>query len=273
MKPDNFPFNFKYFIDFALNDKISWEILEIVLDDHSKTLAKSRELNKILLQQLKIFKESEQNQLEKDSKELIDESDYKEPKTSVIPIDFDPLEDETYQNEVEYDFPTNETEQTDLDIEILVTEKESIDPDMKSIKLEPMADGKKLFKCKMCSRKFEAKQMKDHRQSSHKHQKLFIECSLCGKIFKDEPKNIEYKKLFSHERKHRKQDNAEALKTCKECHKRFSTPWKVKKHMIIHDKLRQKPFQCKTCLVKFFSLDGLNSHIVKQHFQHIEALM
>ena len=79
MKPDNFPFNFKYFIDFALNDKISWEILEIVLDDHSKTLAKSRELNKILLQQLKAFKESEQNQLEKDSKELIDESDYKEP--------------------------------------------------------------------------------------------------------------------------------------------------------------------------------------------------
>ena len=75
----NFSFNFKYFIDFALNDKISWVILEIVLDDHSETLAKSRELNKILLQQLKAFKESERNQLEKDSKELIDESDYKEP--------------------------------------------------------------------------------------------------------------------------------------------------------------------------------------------------
>ena len=55
MKPENFPFNFKYFIDFALNDQISWNVLEIVLDDHSKTLSKSRELNKILLQQLKSF--------------------------------------------------------------------------------------------------------------------------------------------------------------------------------------------------------------------------
>ena len=271
MKSDNFPFNFKYFIDFALNDKISWEILEIVLDDHSKTLAKSRELNKILLQQLKAFKESAQEQLEKDSKELIDESDYKEL-TSVTPIDFIALDDEAYENEVEYDFPTNETEQTDDQSLSIVSEEKFLDP-KKSIRSEPMAGGKNLFKCKMCSRKYEAGQLKDHRKSYHEHQKLCIECTLCGKIFKDGFKNIEYKKLFSHERKHSKQDNAEALKTCKECHKRFSTPWKVKKHMIIHDKLRQKPFQCKTCLVKFFSLDGLNSHIVKQHFQHIEALM
>ena len=125
----------------------------------------------------------------------------------------------------------------------------------------------------MCSWKYEARQLKAHRKSYHKHQKLCIECTLCGKIYKDGSRNMHYRKFLIHELKHRKQVKAEASRTCKVCRTIFPTQSKLKKHIVIHDEKRQKPFQCKTCLDKFFSLVGLNSHIVKQHVQHIEALM
>ena len=118
-----------------------------------------------------------------------------------------------------------------------VTEKKCLDH-KKSIKLEPVADGKMLFKCKMCPRKYATRQWKAHRKSYHKRQKLCIECTLCGKIFKDGIKNVEYKKLRVHEGMHRKQVEVKASKTCKECQKRFQTPWKLRQHMVIHDKER-----------------------------------
>ena len=52
-KFENRQMDFEYFINFALDDQISWEVLEIFLNDHSITLQKSKALNKILLEQLK----------------------------------------------------------------------------------------------------------------------------------------------------------------------------------------------------------------------------
>ena len=52
-KFENRQMDFEYFINFALDDQISWEVLETFLDDHSITLPKSKELNKILLEKLK----------------------------------------------------------------------------------------------------------------------------------------------------------------------------------------------------------------------------
>ena len=45
--------DFRYFINFALNDQISWEVLGIFLDDFTSDLSKSKDLNKILLEQLR----------------------------------------------------------------------------------------------------------------------------------------------------------------------------------------------------------------------------
>ena len=45
--------DFSEFINSALNDQLSWEVLGVFLDNLTPTLAKSKDLNKILLQKLK----------------------------------------------------------------------------------------------------------------------------------------------------------------------------------------------------------------------------
>ena len=47
--------DFNYFIKFALNDKISWEVLGVFLNDFTSDLSKSKDLNRILLEQLRQF--------------------------------------------------------------------------------------------------------------------------------------------------------------------------------------------------------------------------
>ena len=45
--------DFNYFIKFALNDQISWEVLSVFLEDFTSDLSKSKDLNRILLEQLR----------------------------------------------------------------------------------------------------------------------------------------------------------------------------------------------------------------------------
>ena len=143
MKPQNVVFDFKYFIDFALNDKISWDVLETVLDDHSKTLPKARELNKILLQQLKGFhKGSKPIQIKQDVDEIsqvwinhtgtfsskVDEIDSKKRNSRhglqnmLETNQFDATEDETFENKFHHDLTSDSP---DSNIEIEDSEKDS----------------------------------------------------------------------------------------------------------------------------------------------------
>ena len=50
--------DFKYFIFLALKKEISWDNLAIILDGLATTLQRSKELNKILLEELKQSEES-----------------------------------------------------------------------------------------------------------------------------------------------------------------------------------------------------------------------
>ena len=47
----------RYFINFALKGMISWTVLDIFLDDLTPDLSKSKNLNKILLQQLQVLQD------------------------------------------------------------------------------------------------------------------------------------------------------------------------------------------------------------------------
>ena len=216
MKPDNFPFNFKYFIDFALSDKITWDVLEIVLDDHSKTLSKSRELNKILLQQLKAFKESKQNQVETATKDFIedhgnDDSDLKGLKTSMLPIDFDAFDDTDFnesnsrhalQNRVD---ATQECEDETFEVDHgLISESPNsiIEIDLEGYEKDSKVQINPKIKCGICGQTFHNPlTFKKHKEKVHENSinskkmdiqenksinKPKIKCQICDTLFKTE---------------------------------------------------------------------------------------
>ena len=218
MKPDNFPFNFKYFIDFALNDQISWNVLEIVLDDHSKTLPKSRELNKILLQQLKHFhKGSKKIQIRKDVDEFVQGGTYASKVNETVfdksnsrhalqnPLDtrhFGAIEDETSEIEVDHEM-TSESPDTMIED----SEKDS------NVQINPK------IKCGFCEKTFENPlTYKNHMEKAHENSnekmeikenknrtKPNIKCHLCDTLFKTQ------KGLKNHQVDHA--DDLKELKT------------------------------------------------------------
>ena len=47
--------DFRYFIHLAFDKEMSWEALAILLNDLAQTLTKSKELNKILLDELRVL--------------------------------------------------------------------------------------------------------------------------------------------------------------------------------------------------------------------------
>ena len=214
MKSQNVVFDFKYFIDFALNDKISWEILEMVLDDHSKTLSKSRELNKILLQQLKAFKESKQNQVETATMDFIEDhgndvSDLKGLKTSMLPIDFDAFDDtdesnsrHALQNRVD---ATQECEDETFEVDHdLISESPNsiIESGLKGYEKDSKVQINPKIKCGICGQTFHNPlTFKKHKEKVHENSinskkmdiqenksinKPKIKCQICDTLFKTE---------------------------------------------------------------------------------------
>ena len=205
ISPETNQFNFKYFIDFALNGKITWEVLEVFLDDHSKTLPKSRELNKILLQKLQEFQTgSNQIQVKKDVNEFsqvwinnpetfASKSDGIDSKKRNLrhvlqnPLEtfhYDVNEDEAYDKEVDFDFPS---QLLDSNIDIVEPENDT------KVQINP------IIRCHFCEKKFDnplnyKKHVEKIHENSIKEKKMVIkeesvrktkfQCKICKMIFK-----------------------------------------------------------------------------------------
>ena len=110
--------DFSEFINSALNDQLSWEVLGVFLDNLTPTLAKSKDLNKILLQKLKQLNIQLKNKAVEedpfaevwvDDGNLANDSFQNETDSKVVlqrtlnAMD----EDERYENEVDYDLPND----------------------------------------------------------------------------------------------------------------------------------------------------------------------
>ena len=67
--------NFKYFIFLAFKKEISWDNLAIILDGLTTTLQRSKELNKILLEELKLSEEREETKSRQSNEKIFNESD------------------------------------------------------------------------------------------------------------------------------------------------------------------------------------------------------
>ena len=294
MKPENPPFDFKYFIDFALNDKISWDVLETVLDDHSKTLPKARELNKILLQQLKGFhKSSKPIQIKQDVDEIsqvwinhtgtfsskVDEIDSKKRNSRyglqnlLETNQFDATEDETSENTFDHDLTSDSP---DSNIEIEDSEMDS------NVQINPK------IKCGFCVETFAnpltfKKHMERAHENSSKSNKMDIKeyksmkdpnlkCQNCDALFKTDKGLKNHQAIHAHENvlvnpeDETPEDGEMNDYTIVSSDQEEVTEWKSPdlQDKINHYQTNGKLFQCKMCS-EACEASKLRVHVKGQH--------
>ena len=117
-----------------------------------------------------------------------------------------------------------------------------------------------MYQCKMCSRKCKANELRRHTKVYHKHQKLSFECTLCGKMYRDEDqKKITPEYVRAHEARHKKEMQKKGSFKCNGCPKSYNEKSQLREHVRIHD----KPFQCKSCMKEFFTMKSIKRHTEK----------
>ncbi|CAG2055409.1 unnamed protein product [Timema podura] len=110
-----------------------------------------------------------------------------------------------------------------------------------------------LFVCVTCVKVFpNENELKSH-TSAHSHEKQHL-CETCGKSFKIKTAMME------HLRVHLNDEDKEKFE-CDTCHTLYSSKNILKRHMILHDKAKEKKYACETCGKTFFKLPNLRLHI------------
>nr|CAD7610345.1 unnamed protein product [Timema genevievae] len=110
-----------------------------------------------------------------------------------------------------------------------------------------------LFVCVTCVKVFpNESELKSH-TSAHSHEKQHL-CETCGKSFKIKTAMME------HLRVHLNDEDKEKFE-CDTCHTLYSSKNILKRHMILHDKAKEKKYACETCGKTFFKLPNLRLHI------------
>ncbi|XP_070547132.1 zinc finger protein 37-like isoform X7 [Ptychodera flava] len=105
--------------------------------------------------------------------------------------------------------------------------------------------------CPVCQKKFVTKRSLRRHMTLHNGKKEF-KCYSCDKVFTNKPS------LNGHRRSVHSEDLRSKL--CEVCGKRFSSDFKLQKHMVQHS----DKYQCKTCGKRFQQLEKLTAH-TKRH--------
>nr|CAD7397052.1 unnamed protein product [Timema poppensis] len=109
------------------------------------------------------------------------------------------------------------------------------------------------FVCITCVKVFpNESELKSH-TSAHSHEKRHL-CETCGKSFNIKTAMMEHVKV------HLNDEDKEKFE-CDTCHTLYSSKNILKRHMILHDKAKEKKYACETCGKTFFKLPNLRLHI------------
>ena len=287
-KFDNRQMDFEYFINFALDDQISWEVLEIFLNDHSITLQRSKELNKILLEQLKQLhrrlKYKEEDELNvNDAQDYESVTDISEDNTKSSERLQEPLE--TFEESIDTEDDHNEIDtESQMDEAFGLAQNESLETEVRDInrgiqcelceaefslrkgyqKHLKMVHGfrdlaialekepnQKIFQCQHCDKMFmTSKAMKTHQRNSHFTGKRSF-CSKCPKSY------TSIQKLRSHEMNHTSFMN--------------SVLNQMKPRVEQIDSESKNPYKCKKCPKRFISYNTRANHNQIAHQNHDES--
>ena len=273
--------NFRYFIQMAVEKKMAWSTLSYLLTDLAATPVKSKQVIKLLLQELEkwITKEDhkpiKENQLLESSSQIIETVDDEIEVLEVVKERFDEATfSEFYvgtKSSCTSKFDSNNYDPNNSDTEIdnewytfISNDKQCVEENNFSIEKEQSDNFKKeekpdevdkigtisenkQFQCQTCQKSFqEARNLKRH-IGIHSGEEPY-ECNTCKKRFKQSTN------LKVHERIH----TGEVPYECKECNKRFKQKSKLKIHERIHT--GEKPYECKTCFRSFSQSNALQAH-------------
>ena len=266
--------DFSYFIKLALHAEISWNELEDILDNLTSTFEKSKQLNKVFLNELKSLqtsklsvdseKEPVSNQEEA---EAFDENmDAKAHfKSSASGNEFSECDEETsdfdktcelctrrFLNIVAY---RNHVTEHEMDSHVEKSENEMFDngsEDLKDFESE-LTDCESIqgipFKCNVCQMIFrQSSHLKSHRKEYHTAEKQ-IECDICKRRF------AKSRDMTIHKRIH----TTDKLNKCQSCEKSFRHAAELKIHTRVHT--GEKPFVCEICSREFRRHCDLTKHL------------
>ena len=272
--------DFKYFIDCALDGKISWETLSFFLNDLTPTFPKAKELNKILLQEfqslhndlMKLIAENKDAQskyeFQGDQESKIDESvnelEIKDDQNEHFEPDFDNFENEPQsdcvdldKNNDEFQMESNHEDPTVSGFDMEENTQVQIRDNQESEKFKCQSCGK-IFKHKKTLIKHCKKLHPENDQLKKYEEGLFAEksfkCQNCDRKFK-------FKKTLH---RHYKKIHIGSKLACDLCGKTF---YDLKRHMELHT----SPHCCSTCSKTFRTLDQLNLHEKRHKKQKLKC--
>ena len=276
--------DFDYSVKMALNNKVSWPTLALMLQDMTPTLKQSRQLVKVLLKELQMLQEKFQNLAKGDMIPSIDDdvcNDNENIEILEVESTVEKFEDcsinetlsdeETHENddsvktktmdftenlEQFYTFVGSNKNTKTLDsIRYHENENKSYLPEteesLETIK-EPIVNTEEIFP--VGSEDFIQESFKQTSESNMKHhektdsaRKQYL-CNYC---------NTSFSRLDTFKR-HEKIHTRGKPFQCKQCNKFFATSNEIELHERIHK--GEKPFECKICQKKFSKSSELKNH-------------
>ena len=285
---ENRQMDFEYFINFALDDQISWEVLEIFLNDHSITLQRSKELNKILLEQLKQLhrklKYKEEDELNvNDAQDYESVTDISEDNTKSSERLQEPLE--TFEESIDTEDDHNEIDtESQIDEAFEFAQNESLETEVSNIN--------RGIQCELCEAEFSLRKgYQKHLKMVHgirdlaialekePNQRIF-QCQHCDKMF------MTSKAMKTHQRS---SHFTGKRSYCLKCPKSYTSLQKLRSHEMNHtsfmnsvlnqmkprveqiDSESKNPYKCKKCPKRFISYNTRANHNQIAHQNHDES--
>ena len=233
--------DFKYFIQSAIDNKISWNTLSCFWTELPTTLVKSQEVIKILVQELEKWVSKvesaitlTQTQAVFDDDSKVFKDDLVNQEDSEIPCSDDGnISGGEYNKIASEQFEDQTQEPTGLESDVKVSNN--------------VAKENEDLRCTFCNKTYSFKTNLERHKRIHTPSEHHI-CNTCGKTF--------YRSdgLKDHLRIHTGKKPFE----CKTCNKFFKMSNTLRKHERIHT--GERPFQCKTCGKCFKTQHHLKRH-------------
>ena len=251
---ENITINFHYFIQLAIRKEIPWKSLAFMLTDLTTSLDKSKQVIRVLVQELEKLASKVENEtndvakiLETNEKQgdvqMDDASEYLECSEEAIKyINISDLDDKNIVPEIEE--PTYELKEEDSEVSNLYFPTEFTQNEQNKSEIDFLKDES--YKCISDNEKSGSNDKVTVKTETKKEMKN--QCRFCNKCLHSK----------SHREIHERIHTGERPFKCESCDKSFNRPDSLVNHRVKHT--GEKPFCCKICQKRFFDRINLIRH-------------